>query len=223
MDVLEYHSVDVNVVFNHYMSSSLGFLTTTNGFLTSLAVLTAVVSFWKLRSFSVPTPTTEKSTSAAASASQVPPPSAGVATEASSQLSSNIDKQVPTVTNYCSSVVSAFGTIIEEEEEEDADMSSNTTSPRKFTVMYYGDVGNGDDETTLFQYCKDVVHYDENNSTATIEASPLLRTRKGNNDFGWYRHQDLSMLNGNVVKLWDCKKQHKSSRSNINWNSDVTD
>lgn len=29
----------------------------------------------------------------------------------------------------------------------------------------------------------------------------MLRTRSGEN--GWYKHQDLTELNGNVVRLWD--------------------
>lgn len=31
----------------------------------------------------------------------------------------------------------------------------------------------------------------------------LLRTRNGENEGGWYTYQDLTVINGNVVRFWD--------------------
>ncbi|KAJ9183708.1 hypothetical protein P3X46_007523 [Hevea brasiliensis] len=37
----------------------------------------------------------------------------------------------------------------------------------------------------------------------------VIRMRKG--DMGWYMYQDLTAINGNVVRLWDGKKKQSSS------------
>ncbi|XP_061361776.1 uncharacterized protein LOC133305540 [Gastrolobium bilobum] len=70
----------------------------------------------------------------------------------------------------------------------------------KFTLYYEDDKEYESDETLTVT---EVWDEKEGRSEWWDNWEKLLRMRMGENEDGWYTCQDLTSLNGNVVRLWD--------------------
>lgn len=89
------------------------------------------------------------------------------------------------------------------------DVDGVTKGKMKFTLYYYDDK----DEDDIDRECKESVEtlkiteelWEEKEGRLGWWESweKLLRTRTGENEGGWYAYQDLTVINGNVVRFWD--------------------
>jgi hypothetical protein len=68
----------------------------------------------------------------------------------------------------------------------------------KFTSYLYEDVDISDDDTLKITW-----EEKEGRLGWWERWEKLLSTRTGENENGWYTFQDLTMVNGNVVRFWD--------------------
>lgn len=85
-----------------------------------------------------------------------------------------------------------------------------TKGKMKFTLYYY----DHEDEDDIDRECKESVETLKKITEELWEEKEgrlgwweswenLLRTRTGENEGGWYTCQDLTVINGNVVRFWD--------------------
>ncbi|PON38632.1 Transmembrane protein [Trema orientale] len=178
---------------------SLGFFTFVNNLWTWIAVITAAVSFWKIRAvgaaggvYSVdsPPPRNDRSSNrpSAPPKSEEPPPPPAETTLALASASGHVEDDGP-------------------------------TKRRKFT-LYYEDNGeltesDGDEMVAVEECCGGEEWWEGYWERA-------LKTRLG--ETSWYRYQDLTELNGNVVRLWDgCRSNREnavmlsSSKRCVSW------
>ncbi|XP_077234650.1 uncharacterized protein LOC143876848 [Tasmannia lanceolata] len=72
----------------------------------------------------------------------------------------------------------------------------------KFTVYYYDDSVRDDGELTVINSWIEGEGKGISESLWEVEGVVRLPVRRAL-DLGWYRFQDLTVLNGNVVKLWN--------------------
>lgn len=185
---------------------SFGLFTVVNNLWTWVAVLTAAVSFLSLR---LRASTRAASTAISSSCLFNSPPS-------NDDGSSNGSSPVPEITHS------------ETADEPPCSVLSLVAAPYKFE----------DDRIVVTKGLKFSLYYEYNaeghvDLTAEEEEEAeeragdeavaegygewlegVLRLRLG--EMGWYRHQDLTELNGNVVRLWDgCRvgERHSSSKS----------
>ncbi|KAK9948142.1 hypothetical protein M0R45_003730 [Rubus argutus] len=162
---------------------SFGLITVVNSLWTWVAVLTAAVSFWRLR-----------------------PRGDGV--KFLSPPSNDVFKS----SNGCSSYPETSPPITEEEQEPPCSGSDPVAVPSSSAKF--------EDDGVLTKGVKFTLYFEEDNNghvggegegDLTAEETENsggenwwesgLRMRMG--DMGWYRYQDLTVLNGNVVRLWD--------------------
>ncbi|XP_021805071.1 uncharacterized protein LOC110749299 [Prunus avium] len=193
------------LAFNY---ASFGLFTVVNNLWTWVAVVTAAVSFLSLRR----RPSTRAASTAISSSCLKfnSPPS-------NDDRSSNGLSLVPEITPS------------ETAEEPPCSVLSPVAAPCKFEddrvvvtkglkyTLYYADKAEGDVDLTAEE------EEEEAGECAGDEAvaegcgewlEGVLGLRLG--EMGWYRHQDLTELNGNVVRLWDdCRvgERHSSSKS----------
>ncbi|VVA10178.1 PREDICTED: transmembrane [Prunus dulcis] len=185
---------------------SFGLFTVVNNLWTWVAVLTAAVSFLSLR---LRASTRAASTAISSSCLFNSPPS-------NDARSSNGSSPVPEITPS------------ETADEPPCSVLSPVAAPCKFEddrvvvtkglkfTLYYEDNAEGRVDLTAEEE-------EEAEERAGDEAvaegcgewlEGILRLRLG--EMGWYRHQGLTELNGNVVRLWDgCRvgERHSSSKS----------
>ncbi|QCE13601.1 uncharacterized protein LOC114164158 [Vigna unguiculata] len=167
--------LDSNVEALAFNYLSFGLLTALNSLWTWLALLTAALSFWKIRSAGYPRP---RPTSK-------PMPETRPSAEPARQTP-NKEKTQPT-----REAVNANGGA-----EEDVD----GLTKGKFTVYYDGHVQCTCDSESENEGCGER----ERSGTEWWERwERLLRLRNGESENGWYTWQDVTELNGNVVRLWD--------------------
>lgn len=155
---------------------SIGFITALNSLWTWLAVLTAALSFWRIR---------VSGSNLGSPATTNPPPTFQIP---SIREQGSKPKEVAVVPPARASSVSA--------DENDG------VTKGKFTV-YYGE--DGCTEPTVANDIHEGCSADLNSSRRwreeTSEYEIILKTRMAN--LGWYAFQDLTALDGNVVRLWD--------------------
>ncbi|KAL9314596.1 hypothetical protein ACSQ67_020048 [Phaseolus vulgaris] len=163
--------LDSNVEALAFNYLSFGLLTALNNLWACLALLTAALSFWKIRSAGCPKPNPEAQ------------PTAGP-----EPLTPSQEKTEPT-----REAVNANGGA-----EEDVD----GVRKGKFTVYYEEHVQCACDcENEGF-----ATAWEESEGSQTEwweRWERLLRLRNGESENGWYTRQDVTVLNGSVVRLWD--------------------
>ena len=156
---------------------SFGFLTLLNNLWTWLALLTAALSFWKIRSAGCPKP-------------------------APAPLDPTTEPPVPEALTPLAepAVRDAVPSAVTNGDAEDVD----GVRKGKFAVYYEKDdedaqCRRGESEWSLTAW--------EEREGCEAEWwerwERLLRLRNGVSGNGWYTWQDLTELNGNVVRLWD--------------------
>ncbi|XWS26549.1 hypothetical protein CRYUN_Cryun26dG0040700 [Craigia yunnanensis] len=190
---------------------SFGIFTIVNNVWTWVAVITAAVSFWRIRaagaassSYSVKKPGQKPSTCITnrtqdesrpfLEAEEKPTPSAFVSTPAA------------VVETSVSPIVCDDG----------------MTKGGKFKLtVYYEDDGQSDEEgeMTVTEWRSDGGGDCKEGSCGEWWESweRLLSLRKG--ETGWYSYQDLTVINGNIVRLWDesCRRRGRYSSSCAVW------
>ncbi|CAN6563624.1 unnamed protein product [Malus baccata var. baccata] len=173
---------------------SFGLFTTT-----WVAVLTAAISFWRLRPRAAAAATSSAiSSSSSSSLSFRPQPAVSDLSLHGSSPVSEITQSdaatkkvdppcsVPSLANFDDGRVhltkgSKFAVYFEDSSvESGVDLAATSSLMAEEDEME----GSGSDEVVVANWWEDV-----------------LRLRTG--EMGWYRFQDLTELNGNVVKLWD--------------------
>ncbi|KAL4613871.1 hypothetical protein ACB092_07G013100 [Castanea dentata] len=172
---------------------NVGFQTIVNNLWTWVAVITAAVSFWRIR---VATGGAVAATSSDESPSQPPPPRYDQSSIGSKPVS---EIKVPDVLlpRDDEEPVSISGSGIREVDDVKSD---GVTKGVKFFAAYYeeNDCGEDDGESTA----------EESGVDGAVKVGEwwdswerVLRMKMG--EMGWYKYQDLTELNGNVVRLWD--------------------
>ncbi|CAJ2650005.1 unnamed protein product [Trifolium pratense] len=82
------------------------------------------------------------------------------------------------------------------------DVVGITKGKMKFTSYYYEDDHHDHDD--IGNECKKIDETLPEELLGWWERwEKLLRTRTGENENGWYKCQDLTVFNGNVVRFWD--------------------
>jgi len=160
---------------------SFGFLTVVNNIWTWVAVITAAVSFWRIRASA---PITTTSISTISDPQNIRNPDVGPTSTASPPPPSVV-AEPPPPPSTSASLASWVG--------------YGATRGTKFTLYYEdekreegltvaGEVGDGGDGVVGV-------------GGEWREWEGMLRMRMG--DLGWYNLQDLTVLDGNIVRLWD--------------------
>lgn len=173
---------------------NVGFQTIVNNLWTWVAVITAAVSFWRIRV------ATGGAVAATSSDESPSPPTRYDQSSIGSKPVSEIkvpDVLLPRDDDEPVSI-SGSGSGIMEVDDVKAD---GVTKGAKFFAAYYeeNDCGEEDDgELTA----------EESGVDGAVKVGEwwdswerVLRTKMG--EMGWYKYQDLTELNGNVVRLWD--------------------
>ncbi|KAK9274433.1 hypothetical protein L1049_021680 [Liquidambar formosana] len=171
---------------------SFGLLTIVNNLWTWVAVITAAVSFWRLKAAGSPKsvpqgPILDQNTTgsepASASASASPPCDS---TEEEPAVAP------PSTSASISGVTAAVRADIDEE-----------VTKGKFTV-YYEDDRESDGDMVVdgeWEGCDGAEGLGEGCGEWSDGWERMMRVRMG--DLGWYRFQDTTVLDGSVVRLWD--------------------
>ncbi|CAK7352336.1 unnamed protein product [Dovyalis caffra] len=196
MDVLD-SPIDA-LVFDYV---SFGIFTIVNNLWTWVAVITAAVSFWRIRVAgagavktlepSPPSDYTERNIS------ELSVPETSLST--TTTLKSVTESAAP---GSVSSIPSVF--------------EDNGVTKGKFVVYYYqddgrendGNIGGDGEELPVFG------EWGTCGGELTLWER-MLRVRMG--DYGWYKCQDLTVINGNVVRLWDGFRREKYSSGCVVW------
>ncbi|KAL4333488.1 hypothetical protein GQ457_07G039500 [Hibiscus cannabinus] len=166
---------------------SFGIFTIVNNLWTWVALITAAVSFWRIRA-------------------------AGAATSSCSPSSSVIDRPIPEVEEKptaspvvpVSTPASVTETIVSQLDCNDGVTKGGMP---KLTVYYenaFGGESDIDGDTAETEWCNGDGYCKEGSCGGGEwweSWERVLRLRKG--ETGWYRYQDLTAINGNVVRLWD--------------------
>lgn len=156
---------------------SYGILIIVNNVWTWVAFVTAAVSFWRIRS---------AASGAASFSAKCDPP-------APTSNSTQTSPAIPQIENP------RVRTSVPSSTEAVRDFEVDGVTKGKFTV-YYEDDGEHDGGLS------GVREWEGKESEALCGEwwegwESLLRTRRG--EWSWYGYQDLTVINGNVVKLWD--------------------
>nr|XP_008337817.1 uncharacterized protein LOC103400907 [Malus domestica] len=170
---------------------SFGLFTVVNNLWTWIAVLTAAVSFWRLRPRAAAT--SAISSSALKFRSQ----------PAISGLSLNGSSPVPEITQSNSAAKKVEPPCFVPALAKFGDSTVQLTKGSKFAV-YFEDSDVESDLTATSSLTPEKDETEESGSDEVAAASwweDVLTLRTG--EMSWYRYQDLTELNGNVVRLWD--------------------
>ena len=168
---------------------SFGFFAAVNSLWTWVAVVTAAVSFWRIRA-----------------ASGCPKPEEPVCIDRSSNGSQQVSEVVKSDTvderpreefvpaSAAAASSTTRSTIVVGGGDEDV----GGVTKGKFTVYYEDDSQCESDKWTVTEEWES----DEGRSDGWWESwEKVLRTKMGEN--GWYMYQDVTELNGNIVRFWD--------------------
>ncbi|KAK7281335.1 hypothetical protein RIF29_09221 [Crotalaria pallida] len=175
---------------------SFGSLTLLNNLWAWLALLTAALSFWKIRSSGHPKtepnqPEKVSTLSSENKSSQVEPVSARLDLTRihSAQNSTKV------LTEDVDGVRKGKFTVYYEEGEEEEEVQC----------------GCSEREGLLLTMSMVTDYWNEGESEWWEKWERVLRLRNGENEKGWYTCQELTELNGNVVRLWDGGLRFRSS------------
>ena len=189
---------------------SVGFLTVVNNLWTWVAVITAAVSFWRIRAAGS-APTYLQSDGS-------PPPPRNDQRSSGSELVpetsvSDVSAYEPPVPAPSPSPAPASEMMV----GYDVKVDDRVTKGTKFVAVFYGEDDREDDgELTSANEWEESTVEDDQGCGEWWER--VLRTRTG--EMGWYSYQDLTVLNGNVVRLWDsssCSRSLRYSSSCVAW------
>ncbi|CAI9780326.1 unnamed protein product [Fraxinus pennsylvanica] len=165
---------------------SYGILTAVNSIWPLVAVLTAAVSFWRIRAFS--------------SSKLVP---RGRSPDCASTSLSPVDEDVAAADAEVASTSSQFNTDLLNTKFRVLERQGSTKG--KFTLYYDkdesrtgedGDNGDGATASEKLGWCCD-------------DWESMMVMKMG--DMGWYQYQDLTVLDGSVVRLWDSRWQRNAA------------
>ncbi|KAJ4952937.1 hypothetical protein NE237_029769 [Protea cynaroides] len=194
------------IAFNYV---SFGFLSTVQSLLTCVAIVTAAISFWIIRAVGpnsfhrIKSSIDSPLSSDCRSTLHVSPPSLPVSTLSEPEPELEKEKPVHQEEQGCSSLV-GVGAI------EFEDYNSNDRIIKDKFTLYYDDENStgggefhvdGDGADVVCSYREEPYNY----SNELWSWDGILVGRGG--DLGWYRSQDLTVLNGNVVRLWGCQRR----------------
>ncbi|XP_060189383.1 uncharacterized protein LOC132618331 [Lycium barbarum] len=169
---------------------TFGFFTVVNSVWTWVAVITAAVSFWRIKTFStLPKPEPRGDFSVHA-------PSPTVVTSSSSSSSSQVERvsSTPLASNG-----SSFACLVNEE-----------GTKGKLTMYYKQDDSCGECDS-------DGEGGDQEGEDEGVKLSKewfetwdkLLKMKNG--EMGWYCYQDMNVIDGNVVRLWDDRRRGRNA------------
>ncbi|XP_042480344.1 uncharacterized protein LOC122061198 [Macadamia integrifolia] len=200
---------------------SFGFLATVQSFLTCIAIVTAAISFWRIRAVGSNSFHGTKSPSSGDSNS---PPSFDGRCRSTVNLSSppmqvvstwsapESEKEKKEKPFHQEKICSSFGGVGAIKYDDDKEGNGHCRVIKdKFTLYYQGEedtipiAGVGVD--VVCSYREEIYYSDERWSCDVIR----MRRRS---DLGWYHSQDLTVFNGSVVRLWDCHRRRCLSPSN---------
>lgn len=164
---------------------SVGFLTIVNNLWTWVAVITAAVSFWRIRAAGG-RPTCLKSDSS-------PPPPPNDQSLGGSELVPEISAPDVLADEPPAPAPAPASEMVVGDDKVDDGVTKGT----KFVAVYYGE----DDGRELMAANELEESGDDEGCGEWWESwERVLTTKTG--EMGWYRYQDLTVLNGNVVRLW---------------------
>lgn len=179
---------------------SFGFFAVVHNLWTWLAVITAAVSFWKIRASG------SSSSICLDSGSGSPPP----CNHETSKGSPPVTKVESSPTTSSSIIAAASVPSLAAPEDDDGVV----TKGLKFRVYYESDNGEGDGgELTVAEEsgAGEEVEVLEEGGNWWENWERMLKMRSG--EMNWYRYQDMREINGNVVRLWDGRTTKQSSTS----------
>ncbi|KAF5748398.1 hypothetical protein HS088_TW04G00351 [Tripterygium wilfordii] len=179
---------------------SYGVLNIVNNLWTWVAFVTAAVSFWRIRS-----------AGAVSSSVKCVPPISQKAREVLPQTDRPVENQNPRF--QTSAPAQSPAPAAAASSEAVSGFEVNGVSRGKFTV-FYEDEGESDGGLTGVKLSE----YEESEVLCSEwweSWERVLRTRRG--ERSWYSYQDLTVINGNVVRLWDggVWKEKYSSRGAV--------
>uniref|UniRef100_A0A2P2QMI1 Uncharacterized protein n=1 Tax=Rhizophora mucronata TaxID=61149 RepID=A0A2P2QMI1_RHIMU len=189
--------------------TGFGILTVVSSLWTWLALITAAVSFWRIRSAGA------GGAAARLLKSEQPTPYS-VDVDGNRPQSVSETSLPELATEPCNSLAPASSPF---PFPTPSVFEDNRATKGKF-LAYYGDVrgsdGKGDDDGELTE----VVQWGYAGSGICggewgESWERVLRIRMGK--IGWYRNQDLAAINGNVVRLWDGATREKHGSSCLVW------
>ncbi|XP_043721744.1 uncharacterized protein LOC122669129 [Telopea speciosissima] len=201
---------------------SFEYLASVQSFLTCIAIVTAAISFWRIRAVSSNSLHRTKSSGDSPSSSldgrccSTPnlssPPIQVISTWSEPESEKEKKEEEPFHQEQTCSALVGVGAI-EYDDKED----NGRVIKEKFTLYYQGEedntippiVGNedGDDFDVVCPFREELYCSDGRWSYDGIR----MMRREG--DLGWYSSQDLTVFNGSVVRLWDCHRRRCSSPS----------
>ncbi|XP_011039930.1 PREDICTED: uncharacterized protein LOC105136332 isoform X2 [Populus euphratica] len=185
---------------------NLGILAIINNLWTWVAVITAAVSFWRIRAAGAVKTLAEPSPSPDYIERQITE-SSHPETSSSSTATTATPKSVtePAAPGSVSSSPSVF--------------EDNGPKKGKFVVYYQDDdrqnEGNLDDDDEDGEEELTVLGEWRRCGGEITLWERMLRVSMG--EYGWYRCQDLTVINGNVVRLWDGVRREKKSSGSVAW------
>ncbi|MBA0744858.1 hypothetical protein Gogos_007462 [Gossypium gossypioides] len=184
---------------------SFGIFTIVNNLWTWVAVITAAVSFWRIRAAGA-------ATSSCSVKGREQRPSTSI--DARRPIP-EVEEKHPTASTSVSAPASVTETSVSPLVFNDGVTKGGKST---LTVYYEDDIGGESDgdvdgEMTGKEWCDGGGYCQEGEWWESWER--VLRLRKG--EMGWYRYQDLSAINGNVVRLWDesCRRGRYSSSCSV--------
>lgn len=192
---------------------SYGFLTAVNNVWTWVAVLTAAVSFWRIKTLSLSMPSTPRGRIPNGS-SNLPTPPRVIILSPSPTVEMLPAEPAPTSGGEGSSSTppAKAATSFSGWERE-------SLTKGKFTAYFDGE-DESDGNIGCIQNIYEDGDDDESNGDGDVLASGLgnewyerwervMITKTGN--AGWYRCLDLTVINGNVVRLWEGSCRRRSA------------
>ncbi|XP_058727712.1 uncharacterized protein LOC131599328 [Vicia villosa] len=175
--------LDSNVEALAFNYLNFGLVTALNNLWTWLALLTAALSFWKIRSSGCPK----------------------IQDTVSEKSDTGVEPSLLSFEDVTASKTEKPRKMLNEVCNDDEDVDG--VRKGKYTVYYEEDMQCGGGESGgdccygLLPVAEGWEREDEREWWKRWEE--VLRLRKGENENGWYTCQDLIGLNGNVVKRWD--------------------
>ncbi|XP_048335298.2 uncharacterized protein LOC125423827 [Ziziphus jujuba] len=171
---------------------SFGFFTFVNNLWTWLALITAALSFWRLRAAGSNSSSSSSSLDSSESSNGSTPPLA----------ENTVPEKEPTTTSSPAAAPVAWAVPSRSSEDHEGVVTKGI----KFTVYYENDdeeeeeeEEEGDGELTVTEE-KEMVEVDGGGEWWE-SWERMLKMRSG--EICWYRYQDMTEINGNVVRLWD--------------------
>ncbi|XP_043705257.1 uncharacterized protein LOC122655081 [Telopea speciosissima] len=202
---------------------SFGFLATTTlqSLFTCFALLTTAVTFWRFTTLASNSFRRTKSSSPLTSSSDncdgystpppvnVSPPPFPDDHQLELEKKPSHDQEASTCNCVRRRSNSSFvGSIPIEDDENAGNGEKRVNLKDKFTLYYSEDDENREEE--LIDGVNDVVCSSgapELLYSKGFWCSDGISSRRGGDLLSWYRYQDLTVLNGSVVRLWDCNRR----------------